>query len=159
MPSTDIDIINVVHPFTGESIDLTVATVDDLASFRIELKEYGYRLRDVNKYIDQEILRRMDKKASYTIRTPDYEMKGASPAPSEEWDELALRSDLYELVDRDVIDESAADAAVETVVTYKVRKVGVNALRKLGGIVQETVDRHCREVPKDRRVTVSGRPR
>jgi hypothetical protein len=155
MTSSTLTVQNVIHPFTGETFDLSVSTTDDLASFLTEVREYESRLKEAKRIVTDETLRRLDERASWTLRTPDYTLKAPSPAPGEEWDEIALRSDLWQLVDDGVITEDAAGAAVETVVSYKVKTAGVNALRKLGGRVAETVNRHCREVEKRRYVTVT----
>jgi hypothetical protein len=80
---------------------------------------------------------------------------GQSPAPVEEWDGLELRTALLDLHARDHIELAAVYAAVEAVTTWKVRKAGITALRKLGGEVAETVDRLCQRSERERRVSVS----
>lgn len=82
-------------------------------------------------------------------------VKTQSPAPAEEWDALAARSELLELVDEGVLGIEAVDAAFEPVVTYKPRKAGINALKKLGGRVAEILASHSHEVERERYVTVS----
>ena len=145
----------VIHPVTGEFLQLDTLHVDRLANLLADIKDLESRLREMKSLASREVLRRQDREAKWTTPAGGYVLKGSSPTPTEEWDELALREDLYQLVDNGVITEEAADAAVETVVTYKVRKAGINALRKLGGAVAETVDKHCREVEKTRYISVS----
>lgn len=143
----------VVHPLTGETLDLQTAPDENLARFLADVRDYESRLKEAKAIVSREALRRMDAGASWTLRAGDYTLKGSSPAPSEEWDEIALLSDLHQLVDEGVITEDAAGAAVETVITYKVRKAGINALRKLPGVAQ-IVDRHSQPVEKTRYVSV-----
>lgn len=153
--STDLATTTVVHPFTGETLQLERAETNDLGWFLNEMREYEMRLKEAKRAVTDEALRRLDHQAKWTFRTPDFTLKAPSPAPSEQFDELALRSDLWELVDQGVITEEAAGAAVETVVTYKTRIAGINALRKLGGQVAEVIDRHCTPVQKTRYVSVT----
>lgn len=144
----------VVHPLTGEAIDLAQAPDEHVADFLSQIRDHEDALKDAKRIITQELLRRMDYQAKYTLRAGGYTLKSQSPAPAEEFDELQLREDLLALQDEGVISPEAVDNAVETVVTYKVRKAGINALRKLGGRVRDTVDRHAHEVEKRRYVTV-----
>jgi hypothetical protein len=145
----------VLHPMTGELLELAHAQTDDLGRFLADVRDYESRLKEAKSLVSREVLRRQDMAATWTTHTDGYTLKGSSPAAGEEWDELALRESLWELVDQGVISEEAAGAAVETVVTYKVRASGVGALRKLGGRVAETVNQHATPVEKTRYVTVS----
>ena len=118
------------------------------------MKDYESRLREARSLLSQEILRRQDQAASWTTRAGGFVLKGSSPAPQEEFDALALREDLLGLVDEGALHIQAVDNAVETVVTYKVRKGGLNQLRKLGGVVAQIIDRHATPVEKTRYVSV-----
>lgn len=152
-PMTELAL--TVNPFTGEALDLQTAGVDDLARFLDDIKDYRSRLNELKNLIDREVLRRQDQNAAWTTRAGGYVLKGSSPAPGEEYDALALRSELLGLVDEGALSIEAVDAAVETVVAYKVRKTGVNALLKLGGVVAQIIDRHRTVTEKTRYVTVS----
>jgi hypothetical protein len=143
-----------VIPFTGEAVDLASAGIDDLARLLADVKEYQSRLSEARSLLSREVLRRQDQAAKWTTPAGGYVLKSASPAPGEEFDALALREDLLGLVDEGALSIQAVDAAVETIVTYKARKSGVNALRKLGGVVAQIVDRHARPVEKARYVSV-----
>lgn len=151
MSSTDL----IVHPFTGEQLELHDAGIDDLARLMDDLKDYKSRLQETQSLVSREVLRRQDQQASWTTRAGGFILKGSSPAPAEEYDALELRSELLGLVDEGALGIAAVDAAIETVVTYKPRKAGINALRKLGGVVAQIVDRHSRPVDKPRYVSIS----
>jgi hypothetical protein len=147
----------VLHPLTGEVLELDATPTEELGRFLYEIRDLESRLREIKSLANREILSRQDRNAEWTTRAGEYVLKGASPSSTstEEFDGLALRSDLCELVDSGVLSIEAVDAAVQTVIIYKARKVGVNALRKLGGVVAETVDQHAKSVEKPRYVTVS----
>lgn len=151
MSTTDL----AVNPFTGEALELRDAAIDDLARFLDDIKDYRSRLQEAQSLVSREVLRRQDQAASWTTRAGGFVLKGASPAPSEEFDALALRSELLGLVDEGALSIEAVDAAVETIITYKPQKSGINALRKLGGVVAQIVDRHAQPVEKPRYVSIS----
>jgi hypothetical protein len=146
--------LTVVSPITGELIQLDA---DDatLAGYLADVREHESLLREAKTLVGSELLRRMDAAATWTIHLPNsVTITAPSPAPGEEFDELALRTALLELADEGVITPSAVDRAVEPVVTYKTHAVGIRALRKLGGRVAAVVDFHARPVEKRRYVTV-----
>lgn len=145
----------VVHPMTGEALELHNAETGDLAQLLDSLKDYESRLKEAKSLVSQEVLRRQDQSASWTTRAGGFVLKGSSPAPGEEYDALALREDLLGLVDEGALSIEAVDAAVETVVTFKARKAGLSALRKLGGVVAQIVDRHAQPTQKTRYVSIS----
>jgi len=145
----------VVHPLTAEAVELASASTDDLAVLLDSVKDYESRLREVKSLVSREVLRRQDRDASWTTRAGGYVLKGSSPAPSEEFDALALRSELLGLVDEGALTIEAVDAAVETVVSYRARKAGISALRKLGGVIAQIVDRHATPIEKTRYVSIA----
>jgi hypothetical protein len=143
----------VPHPVTGEVLQLDAPTAD-LAQALDELKELTSRIREVRERIDEELLRRMDAKARWTVREGGFKVTAPSPAPRAEWDGAELSVVLAELRGLDLIDYDAAQAALETEVTYKPKARGLNALLKLGGEVAERVGACRSEVEPTRRVTV-----
>jgi hypothetical protein len=140
-------------PFTGEVLPLDAPTAD-LARALDELKELTSRIREVRERIDDELLRRLDKNARWTVREGDFKVTGTSPAPKAEWDGAALSVVLAELRGLALIDYEAAEAALETVVSYKPKAAGLQRLLKLGGEVAERVGACRSEVEPVRRVTV-----
>ena len=152
--STDL-VPTIVHPLTGEAFALPDLTDALLARLLEDVKEYEWRLRNVKRAVSDEALRRMDRTASWTLHAGEgFTLKGASPAPVEQFDVVALRTDLAQLVADGLISDEAMNNAVEEIVDYKARKRGIDALRKLGGIVAETVNRHASNVEKQRYVSV-----
>jgi hypothetical protein len=146
----------LVNPQTGEALDLTAPT-EDLASWFAAVRELELQIRERKQRVTSELLRRMDRGAAWTVRVGQFKLTAPSPAPVEEWDGVELRAALLELVDDGTLDIAAVDAAVETVITYKPRKAGITALRKLGGRVAETVNGLAREAEKARYVKVEQR--
>lgn len=144
----------VFNPSTGEIIDLNsedqtlVQFLDDLAQFEKELDS-------TRRTVNRELVARLDRSAKWTRHVGPYTLSAASPSPTEDWDGAALHEALAPFVDRGELSVEALDAAVETVVSYKPKKAGINALRKLGGDVKTTVDGLKREKEKgDRRVRI-----
>jgi hypothetical protein len=153
-PSSSEQGNDLVIRATGTVIDLD-ADSRALAFYLLDIRELQSELREATKAISREILNRQDRMASWTMRLDGVKVTGQSPQPSEEWDGAELHEALMALVDRDLLSVEAVDAAVETVVTYKPRKAGITALRRLGGEVAATVNRLCRSEEKERRVSVS----
>ena len=152
VPSTPSDLI--VNPVTGEAFALDAPT-DTLAQYLVAMKEVRRRVREEETIVQGEILRRLDHDGCWTVHTPHGKVSAPSPAPVEEWDAGALHSALLELHDQGLLSIEAVNRAIEEEVTFKVRKAGVNALRKLGGRVRETVDAHARIAEPRRYVRVS----
>lgn len=148
MPGTSL----IPHPLTGEALDLTADT-EDLAYWCDQIRELERQAKEAREILGLELMRRMDSKASWTLRAGGFKITAPSPAPKREWNVDALRSTLADLRDQG-LDEDAIDAALEVVVTYKPRTVGLNALRKLGGEVAERIDACGEDVEPTRRVTV-----
>lgn len=143
----------IVHPGTGEQLDLTADDVY-LVRWFDEIKELEARLKEVRAEVGRELTSRMDRAAKWTLRAGGLEARVPSPAPSVEWNVDALRATLADLLSDGMISEDASDAALEVVVTYKPRVAGLNALKKLGGEVQERVEACGVEVEKPRNVSV-----
>lgn len=150
---TDTAASLIPHPATGEALDLNAST-GDLARWADNLRELERQAKEVRDAISEELLHRMDRAAKWTLREDGFEIKGASPAPTIEWDVDQLRGALRELLNDGLIDEDAHDAALQVVVQYKPRTAGLNALRKLGGDIAERIAACGTDVEKPRRVSV-----
>lgn len=147
------EIARVVHPVTGQVVDLD-GPIDQLAQFLADARDIDAAVKDAKRAVTDEVLRRADADAAWTIHLPGVKLSMPSPAPVEDWDELELREALLTLADEGVISVEAVDRAVEPVVTYKIRAAGVKALRKLGGRVAEAIDSRARETQRTRYVKV-----
>ena len=146
--------ITVVSPRTGELLELS-APDEDLAGWLADVREHESLLREAKNLVQRELLRRMDRSAKWTVRVPKFKLTGTSPKPEETWDGAVLRERLHDLVDDGELTVEAVDAAVETVISFKVRKAGVNALRAAGGRAAAIVDELAIATEKERRVSVS----
>lgn len=146
------------NPITGEVLSLA-SPDDDLARWLSDMREYRSQLTEIERAVKQEFLARMDRQAAWTIHAGGVKVSGTSPASVEDWDGAELRTALLALVDEGVVDISAVDAAVETVVEYCPRKRGIAQLRKLGGRVAAAVDGLARVSEPERRISVGGSTR
>lgn len=153
--STEIEPIpSFTNPLTGEIVPLKAPDLD-LAVFLHDLKVHQSQLRELAKIVQRELLDRQDFRAKWTTHVPGFEIKGDRQKDEESWDGAELREALLAFVDQGVLSIEAVDGAVETVVSFKVKKLGLNSLRSLGGEIAETIDRLRTVVPRDRRVNVS----
>lgn len=148
----------VVHPDTGEVIDLATATAEQLGDVKTAIRALEDRARHAKRLLDEHILAMMDRQAKWTLHAGSYKLTGQSPAPKTEIpDPAALKAALSELVDQGVLDAGAVDTAVETVITYKPSVRGLNALRKHPAAAP-VIEAHEQQVDPVRRVSVSMRP-
>lgn len=145
----------VVHPLTGELVDIANAPDDELAQFLEGIDEAKARVQDAKSVVSQEVMRRMDRMNVRNMRAGVYGVTvNRPPEAATGYDGAGLLDDLLRLVDEDVLAIEAVNAAVQTEVSYKVDRHAVNRLKKLGGVVAEAVQRHVFEVNKPRYVTV-----
>lgn len=139
----------------GEELTLDSPT-QDLAEYLDGVKELRSRLDEERAIISRELVSRMDQGAKWTLHAGPYKLTAPSPAVGEEWDGAELYDALCELVEDGAISMDAVNAAVEIHLSYKVKKAGVNALRKIGGPVAGAIDGLAREAePKPRNVSVT----
>ena len=151
----DRQVVRLVNHSTGTLVDLNGSN-DHLAEYLQQSKRIREHLRDRERIVEAELLHRMDLQAQYTIHTTVGKLTAPSPQPVEEYDGLALRTDLLEMVDEGLLSVEAVDRACPVEVSVKVSKRGVGQLRKLGGRVAEAVDRHRTEAAPRRSVRVSA---
>jgi hypothetical protein len=145
----------IVHPATGEALSIPDEPTDRLGLELDGVKDLESRLREYKREIWREVLRRMDHEGLWSVKAGDLKLTGASPGQVD-YDARRLAQALHPFVKHELISQAAYDAAVESEVTWKAKKRGINALLKLGGVVAEAV-KDC-EVPIDpesRRVSVS----
>jgi hypothetical protein len=139
-------------PVTGECIDLA-GPDQDLAGALDRIRQLETELRSVKRAVSDELLARMDQAASWTIHAGDLTLTGQSPDRTE-YDGARLAQTVDTLVAGGHITSEAAHAAVESEVTWKVKKAGVNKLLKLGGVVAESVSVCAAPDDRPRRITV-----
>jgi hypothetical protein len=143
----------IITPLTGEVVLLDSPT-DALAHWLHEVRQAEASLRDAKTLVSRELLARMDREACWTVRAGGLKITGQAPG-GVEYDPHEMRRQLAALVEADAISQRAMDEAIEEVVTLKVRAKGVNALRKLGGVVEQAVQRACRPKDAERRISLS----
>lgn len=146
--------VPLLHPLTGEVLDLETAPLADVARFLDEIRQIEGQLRDLKKLVSDHVLAGMDRSASWTLRAGPYQLRSSSPARKAEYDAAGLHAALLALVDEGALDRSAVESAVTETVEYKASARGINALNKLGGIIADTITQYRSEVEKTRYVTV-----
>lgn len=147
--------IQLADPHTGELVDLHVATEDVLARALDTLADRQREMSSWKQMISDEVLRRMDASASWTIHANGLKLTAPSPAPQVEYDAAALRVALDDLADAGRFDHEAVERAVERVVTFKVHAAALKALAKLGDDVALAIATHATNLDKRRAVRVS----
>lgn len=142
------------NPVTGEV--LTLASPDeDLGGYLEDLREFESLLREHKALVNRELLARLDKRRNWTLHLEGgLKLSAPSDEPDEKWDAAGLYQALCELADEELITMEAVNAAVEMITVFKVRKTGINALRKNPRLA-ETVNRFCEPSEKKRYVSVS----
>lgn len=141
--------VQFANPVTGDV--LTLASPDeDLLGYLADIREFESVLREHKRMISRELAGRRDKIGKWSWTAGDYKASVPSPAPAEEWDGAELRDALLEFVDQDILAIEAVDAAVEVVVSYKVKRVGVEALRKLV-VIRDVIDGLAKPVERRER--------
>jgi hypothetical protein len=159
-PGTDVAPVTgkevLLDPATGETLALDAPT-ERLAQWLDETRDLEQRIRSAKRVAYDELLRRMDARASWTVREGGYELTAPSPGRVE-YDPAALYEALHDCVAAGMIEEGAAEAALEAVVTYKPKARGIQALLKLGGPVRDAINAcaHPVEAPRNVRVKRSA---
>lgn len=148
------DTVRLFDPATGDELDLSLCSDATLANLRDMIRDAEEEQRIAKHQIDGEVLARMDREGVYTIRVEGFEITAPSPAQRSEFDGAALHAALMAFVDTGELTVGAVDRAVEQVLTFKPKKAGIEALRKLGGEIADTIATHEAKTDPVRRVTV-----
>jgi hypothetical protein len=112
MPESSTE-LTVLDRVTGELVDVRGETMERLARYITDLFELRSQLSEQEEVVQRELLNRLDKGASWTVRVGDFELKAASPtAATEAYDPMGLDAALDHLVLSDEISEAAADGAL-----------------------------------------------
>lgn len=111
---------DVVHPLTGEILDLASESVRDLAERVVDLQEHRQRIGDFDQALSDALLDHLDRSAQWTQRVGDLmagrqlEIKAPSPsAGTESYPPDALVVALDELTGANLISEDAASKALQ----------------------------------------------
>jgi hypothetical protein len=111
---------DVIHPVTGEILDLAQESVEGLAGRVVDLQETREALAVFDRALSDALLDHLDRGANWTLRVGEptddrqIEIKAASPsAGTEAYPPDALERELRTLVDRGTISEQAAGKALK----------------------------------------------
>lgn len=146
------DLAPVVNPVTGEIVPMDAPT-DQLAEFLSDVREFERAMRDQKQHVSQELHRRMDADAIWTVHLGDWTVSGESPARVE-YDAELLHRKLTEFVEAHVIPQRALEDAVITETKYRARVSGINRLAKLGGDLAKAIESCQIPLTRERRITV-----
>lgn len=141
---------------SGEIVAIRNASDEALGRWFTTYKHAQDLLRSAKRDIDAEFIRRADFNATQHLDIQGYgRVTVDGPKDEEVWRVEDLRACLKRLVSEGSISETAAYAALEKVVSWKVKASGINNLRKLGGYVQGSIDACCDRVPPVRRARLT----
>lgn len=122
-------VVSIPNPLTGEVLDLHAST-DLLAAALDAVKEQKSRLDEFASIVKAELLARMDHEATYSFTGRGFKVSGDGPRQPN-YDGETLYGALAPLVRAGELGKAAFDKAVEMTPTYKAKKNGINALKKL----------------------------
>jgi hypothetical protein len=151
--STTARELELVVPYSGEVVRLDAPT-DALAEIVYGIRELESELRSMKAILSEEVHRRMDEEARWTVEAGRFKVSGRGAGVTTAGPRLWKV--LEDLVEAGRITRRAAEAAVALEVAYKVRVAGVQAVKRVGPDVAEAVA--AAEIPLDpssRRLTVS----
>jgi hypothetical protein len=153
----------VVHPRTGEAIEIRDAATNVLAALRDAIVDW--ERSDVARWkraIDAELRGRLDHESvrSATVGRGTARFHITVPAPTKtEWDGEAAYKAARELVRQGLISETAAGRAVERVVDYKPKHAVLKGLAEHADERVRDAIGACRSTivvdAKDRRISVT----
>lgn len=125
--------LELVHPSSGEVVDLKAASTDELAVQFDRLLELRARLDEFGQAIVNEVAERMDRRGERKTLLGDVELEVNAPS-SEEYLLDVLRGELEALVAAGAIDEELVAKVIRTPPPAKpeprVDKREVNKLKK-----------------------------
>jgi len=102
----------IVHPGTGEVLDLATAPTDQIADWRLELVEAKRSLDSLAEDLDLELGRRIDLEAVRTVHIAGYDLTIDAPTFAE-YDLPRLGIALEALVEDGRISRAAAERAIK----------------------------------------------
>jgi hypothetical protein len=153
VPAAGTGEVAIVHPDTGKTLILAEATEAQLADWKKAIAEWHRMAKTAEAHVDAELIRRMDARASWTIRGDGFKLTGSSPKPSVSYkDPVKLRKRLLKLAEEGLLERAAVDAALPVVPEQVEVRVGPLAqLEKLGGRVARAVRDYRQVRPKHHR--------
>lgn len=135
--------VALLHPGSGEVIDLATATRDQLAEWFVAVKGWQESAAAAQQLASERFVQLTDKEASLSVRVDDYRVSVPGPGLTFSLDKSLLRQALLALVADDRLTQDAADAACAPTGKdcphcggfvhdggYSVNQAAVNNLRK-----------------------------
>lgn len=137
----------LVNRWTGEQLDVAGASDDELATFYAAAEDAKVELDELLSVANREIVRRLDRAASWTRRVGDptvrqFEFVAPSPtAGTEVYPEERLERELLALHRRRIIDSDGAATALKRalVMTFEVPIDAPRSLEDLAREARETL--------------------
>lgn len=157
------DIVHLIHPDTGEILDLVGASDDQLARWRRAVMDWEARAKQAKQLCDRELVARMDARNCHTIHiakgedgAPSIDISAPAATTKIEYDGELLYEGLCSLVDEGELAQEAADEAVKRILVYKPDARKVAGLLKRGGRIAETMQTCGEETEVPRRVSLKA---
>lgn len=163
MPGTDLDLVRndgtIVNPDTGEVLALadapTILITTVLGRTKLAIFDALERLREVERVLGEEAIRRMDEEGEWTARAPGVKVSAPSPsAGTVHWDAELLRTILDDLVAEKKITKAAALRACKIETKYVPVVAGIAKLEKIPGISERLAVARSVTPPPARKVSV-----
>jgi hypothetical protein len=104
MTVSNVEADMIVHPRTGELLDLKTVQTDALLEARDLLSDHERQTREVRRSVDDELIRRADHEGRRSITFSEFTVEVTAPT-EKQWDMRALRETLATLVERDLISD------------------------------------------------------
>ena len=154
--------LTVVHPATGELLDLAGQPTDQLVELVEGARDYQAQVADFRAVVEEVICDRMDRELSRTAQVGGHRLTVNAPT-RDDWDLDMLHEVLAELVERGVITGEAALAVIEQPppkpVPERVVRVALNKLLKHpDGEVVEMLRECATQVPQRRTLKIERLP-
>lgn len=154
--------LTVVHPATGELLDLAGQPTDQLIDLVEGAREYQQQVGEFRSAVEQVIVERMDRELDRTAIVGGHKLT-VNAATRDEWDLDRLAAVLADLVNRSVISEKAARKVIETPPPKPqpavLRKAALNLLVKdVVPAVKDTIAECATQVPQRRTLKIERLP-
>lgn len=150
-----VERVGLVDPFSGELVDLTSASVDELVSFRDRtLDAISVALREARAALDEELMQRMRRAATWTLNTETATVRANVVTTHYRADEAGkLRSALEQLAADGLIDSTTLETCAPLVVAPQPKPGLIRKLHEMNpGPVRDALAPFVAE--RSRRVSV-----
>lgn len=155
----DMTEVQIVDPASGESKPLHAVETDVLARVlgmvQASIDDHLRALYDAKRVLGDEVIARMDRKASWTVRAAGVEIIAPSPSAGKiDWNAEKLEEILGVLVEEKLIDREAKLRAVWPDTVYKTDKRAITALLKIPGVEERIAEARIIHPTGERKASV-----